>query len=155
MQPQSSIRWLVLIIALAAVTRLAAYSGFVSSDDWRYLTSAAQLASGDDISTGGHWQCRTGVTVPAAVFHATGAPSWLILGGMTFFWSLLCVLIAYWVSIEFTTDKRVGLLSALLIAVFPLDVIYATCLYPHYRHCGDDGLDWAVFYSRQSYAVTS
>ncbi|MEE2934444.1 MAG: glycosyltransferase family 39 protein [Planctomycetota bacterium] len=126
----SSLRWLALIVVVAAVIRLMGYAGFVGGDDWHYLTSAVELASGDVTYDGGHWQCRTGVTVPAAILHRLGAPSWMVLGGTTFFWSLLCIPIAFWSGLEFTQDRRVAMLAAAFVAIFPLDIIYATCLYP-------------------------
>jgi hypothetical protein len=127
---KNSLRWLALIVVVAAVIRVMAFAGFVGGDDWHYLTSAVELARGDVIYDGGHWQCRTAVTIPAAILHGLGAPSWLVLGGATFFWSLLCVPIAYWAGLEFTQDRRVAALAAAFVAIFPLDIIYATCLYP-------------------------
>ncbi len=123
--------WLLLgILALAVVLRLFAFSGYIDGDDATYIARAVQVADGRFDAGLSHWGARLGVFVPAALLFKTFGPGLAWVVAAPFCWSLISAVLAYLVGKVVYGDVRVGLLAALFVAVFPMDIIMATQLYP-------------------------
>lgn len=119
-----------LIVAAAFLIRFYAFTGFEGADDAHYLADAMELVDGDVTPNDSHWQARFGVTMPAALLRKLHAPTAIVLIGPQFFWSIASVVLIYSAGCLFFADRRVGLLAAALLAVYPLEVLYATCMFP-------------------------
>lgn len=119
----------LVAVALAAALRVLFASGFVDQDDRAYIERAYHLSIGDPSPRGGHQGARLGIAVPPALsFAAFGVGRWQ--AGLFFlFCSAAGVGVAYWGG-RMLFDERTGVVAAFLLAVFPLDVIYATIVSP-------------------------
>jgi len=125
----SATRMALVAVALAVALRILFASGFVDQDDRAYIERAYHLSIGDPAPRGGHQGARLGIAVPTALsFAVFGVGRWQ---ASLFF--LLCsvagVGVAYWGG-RMLFDARTGVVAAFLLAVFPLDVIYATIVSP-------------------------
>ena len=119
-----------LIISFGLAIRMYFFTGMSYGDDGIYAAQAighACLGSWPPVKA--HWQTRIGFTVPIALsIRLFGTERfafvlWPLLA------SLIKIIISFLVARDFT-DLRTAYLSACLQAFFPLDVIYATQLFP-------------------------
>jgi len=123
-----SIRLLIIII-FGILLRVIFFSGYQVGDDKHYLLQAYKFSTGNFAPGENLWSLRIGLVGPTALFF--------FLFGINEFsavlFSLLCsigsiILIYYFGKLLF--DKNTGVMSAFLLSFFPLDVIFATHLYP-------------------------
>jgi 4-amino-4-deoxy-L-arabinose transferase-like glycosyltransferase len=123
--------WLLFgILALAAVLRLLAFSGYIDGDDTNYIARAVQIADGRFDGALYHWGARLGMFAPLVLFIKLFGPKLAWVAAVPFCWSLVSVVLAYLVGKTVYGDVRVALLAALFVAIFPLDIIMATQLFP-------------------------
>lgn len=123
--------WLLLaILAIAFILRASCFSGFVEGDDSAYLSGAVQAADGRFEEGSHHWSRRIGVYYPVAALFKMAGASLTVAAAVPMFWSLYSIVIIYLAGRTVYGDGRVGLLGAALMAVFPLDVIMSTQLFP-------------------------
>jgi hypothetical protein len=119
-----------LLLGFALAVRLLLFTGLSYGDDVIYVSqviSHAESASWPPEPT--HWSTRLGLTLP------TTLSVWLLgLRPIGFiFWPLLASLIKVivaWRIAGFFLDRRAALLAAYLLAAFPVEVIFATHLFP-------------------------
>src|SRR5690349_7530382 len=65
--------WLVALLVVAALVRLACYTGLIGSDDLWYVRYAGQIASGQFPHSTNQFAARTGLTMAvAAVYRVVG-----------------------------------------------------------------------------------
>jgi hypothetical protein len=115
---------LVIILALAVILRVIFFPGFFPSDQFSYSSSAINLAEGKWNIADDLFSTRWGLTIPTALFY------WLF--GVNEFsstlWPMLCslgtVMVAYLLGRRLA-DEQTGLLAAIILAVFPLEIFYA------------------------------
>lgn len=115
---------LIAILALGVFLRILFFPGFYPSDQYSYSVDAVKIVNGK-------WQVpdygastRWGIIIPTAFFY------WLL--GVNEFsstlWSMLCsigtMIVAYLLGKQLK-DETSGLLAAFLLAIFPLEIIYA------------------------------
>jgi hypothetical protein len=117
-----------LIVAGAAVLRLAFFSGFILYDDYHYVVRAFTLSQGHLVPPVDIFGTRVGVVGPAALLYRLFGVSKLTTGAYPFACSVLGVLAAYVLGRRLF-GASTGLLAAALLAVFPLDVLYASTLF--------------------------
>lgn len=121
--------WLLLILAVAAALRLWVFVGVVGSDDIVIANLAQRLLESGPWVPDNHYQARIGLIYPLAVIYAFfGVGEWQTVA-LPFFASVVSVFLAFLIARRLCGDT-VGLLAALIIAVFPLDVAGATQLMP-------------------------
>jgi 4-amino-4-deoxy-L-arabinose transferase-like glycosyltransferase len=120
---------LFLILALALLLRLSFFVGLAWQDDHAYALSAYRLTTGD-VRTGlvyaGYRITMVGPVALAYALFGFGAVT-------TFWWPMACSLagvVLIFLLGRLVAGDVVGLLAALLLAVYPLDAIYATTLLP-------------------------
>ena len=117
-----------LIVIAAAGLRLIFFSGIIFYDDYHYVTRAHALSQGQLVPPIDIFGTRLGVVVPAAVVYRLFGVSKATTAAYPFVCSLLGVVAAY-VFGRRLFGTQTGLLAAALLAVFPMDVLYATTLF--------------------------
>jgi hypothetical protein len=117
-------------VVVGVALRLSLFTGMALGDDVLYsLQAIAHAVGGMWPPEPYHWQTRLGVTGPAALsILAFGLkPAVFVL------WPLLASVTAIVVCHRIAADRlpaAAAALAALFLAVFPLDVLYATHLFP-------------------------
>lgn len=120
---------LVLVVAVGIGLRLGFASGFVDFDDRHYVERARQIAIGESAAATPHQGTRPGMILPTAAMFAL----WGVAVPAVMVVSLACSVVGMLAVFGFGRvlfDTRVGLAAAALLALFPLDVIFATTLSP-------------------------
>lgn len=122
---------LIVILVIAFALRLSVYSGFVDGDDSAYISWSVQVAEQGEMSEGAHhWSRRIAVYYPVAALFALFGKSLVWAAAVPLFWSMCSIVLIYLTGKTVYEDARIALLGAALMAVFPLDVIMATQLFP-------------------------
>ena len=120
------------VVGLAIVIRVMSLIGYQGQDDRNYLAYAQYVASGHDVSTltvANQWVGRLGFWLPIAGFIRVAGASQLAYVAYPLLVSIAGVLLTFALA-SATVGRRAGALAALLLAIFPLDVLYATRAYP-------------------------
>jgi len=122
--------WLLFGIILAALAlRLLYFSGFQGADDASLAHVAIRILNEGFYIPQEHYSARIGITVPLSMlFRTLGIGEWQI-AGLALAFDLLGIWLAYAIGKE-TAGPQTGILAALLLAVFPLDIYYGSTLYP-------------------------
>jgi 4-amino-4-deoxy-L-arabinose transferase-like glycosyltransferase len=120
---------LVLILGGAALLRLVFFTGYHGYDDVYYIQRALELSGGTANPPMTHLAARIGLVGPTALFYRAFGVTPLTTSAFPLLCSLLGVFAA------FTLGQRLygthsGLIAALLLALFPMDVIFASTLFP-------------------------
>jgi hypothetical protein len=121
---------LALLLGLTAAVRLIFFTGMALGDDVFYVTQSlacAQLASWPPEPL--HWHTRLGVILPTVLSLKTFGTQPLAFVAWPLFISTLGVLVCFRVADDLA-GRRAAWLAAMFQAVFPLEVIYATHLFP-------------------------
>ena len=123
--------------------------GLPGGDDRLYIQHAFELSQGRLIpDTSSHWQARLGMLLPLAGLMRTWGASLGVIAAIPLVWTLVSVVLGYVAGQAFYRDERVALLAALLISVFPLDVIFATQYFPDMALAALTGIAFLGFYMR-------
>lgn len=127
---------LLLILALAATTRILAFKGVAGWDDLNYARTAHFISVGEYsqkvIPQATHelaHYSRLGLILPTALMIRIFGMNEFALSVYPMLCSLLLVLLAYAIG-ENLLGAKEGLIAALVIALFPLEVIDATLTMP-------------------------
>lgn len=123
---QSAVLWRLLgVFAVAVIFRVVFFHGFFPSDQYSYSLDAARLISEDTrLKSEYIGSTRWGIILPTAFFYQLFG----INDVSSALWAMLCslgtVFLAYRLGKKFK-DESTGLLAGLLVAVFPLEIIYS------------------------------
>ncbi|WP_417847607.1 glycosyltransferase family 39 protein [Thalassoglobus sp.] len=119
----------IIIIAGLAV-RISFFTGIAMGDDIIYTAQVLSLAHGSTPTLEQtHWTTRTGMTLlPSAILKTTGNIQ-LSLVSIPLFFSTLKIIVAI-IGGNILLGRRYGILSGIIMATFPLEVIYATHFFP-------------------------
>ncbi len=120
---------LLLILSGAAVVRLVFFTGYHGYDDVYYIRRAFELSNGHLTPPTSHWAARIGLVGPTALFYRTLGVTPFSTIAFPFLCSLLAVGVAFALGRRLY-DQRTGLIAALLLAFLPMDVIFASMLFP-------------------------
>jgi 4-amino-4-deoxy-L-arabinose transferase-like glycosyltransferase len=120
---------LCLIVLLALGLRIIFYTGPIGSDDHDYYLAAYEIHEGTYHPSSNYWKTRYGMLLPiAASFKLFGTNEYAAA-----LWPILCslgaVVLCYFLGRE-VLDSRTGLLAALLLALYPLDIHYSGLILP-------------------------
>lgn len=119
-----------LLLTFSLSVRLLWFAGMVMGDDTAYVGQVlAHARTGSWPPAATHWHTRVGVTLPATLAVLALWPSPLAFMIWPLSASLIKVLICLRMAREFTAP-RAAYLAAALLASFPLEIIYATHLFP-------------------------
>lgn len=118
------------IVITALILRIVMFSGYVSGDDAAYVTQAVLYANGDFAPPSVHWGVRSlPIFFTSISFRLFGVnPIATALFPMVF--SIGSVVVAYFLANELF-DRYTAILSAFLVAIFPMEVIFASHLFPY------------------------
>lgn len=120
---------LLIIIIFGILLRIIFFSGYQVGDDKHYLVQAYKFSIGNFEPGDNIWSVRIGLVLPTAIFFSLFGVNEVSMSLFPFICSIgVIILIYYFGKLLFNT--QVGLLSAFLLSFFPLDVIFATQLYP-------------------------
>lgn len=120
---------LAAVLLFACSLRLLSFVGVVGSDDVTISGLAQRLTESGPWVPEGHYQARLGLIVPLAlIYELFGVGEWQTVA-IPFALSLVGIVLAYLITARLFTAQA-GVLAALTLAVFPLDVVYASQLMP-------------------------
>ena len=117
------------VVVLGLALRLAFFSGYVAGDDRGYIARAQVYASGEARAPYSHWGARSGVVVPTALAYAVFGVDRVSTVFVPFALSLLTIALAAALA-RHLFDARTGVLAAFLVAIFPMEVLFASQLFP-------------------------
>ena len=121
---------LLLILVFALVLRIIFFTGISSSDSLYYSEFANKISRHEPFITGGngqHLALRLGIVFPVALLYSIFGANEFTSNIIPLLFSLFSVILIYKFG-KFLFDERTGLLSALLLSFFPLDIIFGTSL---------------------------
>lgn len=122
-------RKVLIILAVGVALRLLSFAGLMGSDDLIYNKAAYNLTTGEDFALGNPGQNRLGLIFPLATMFKLWGVNEVSSSLVVFIPSLLLILLTFYVGRHFF-GKEVGYVAALLQAIYPMDVLFATLLYP-------------------------
>ena len=120
------------VLLLAVIVRMAGFVGYQGRDDRNYIAYAEYVASGkglESLEIRNQWVGRVGFWMPVAATIKTLGSTQAAYAAHPMLVSLAGILLTFALA-SVTVGARAGALAALLLAVFPLDVLYATRPYP-------------------------
>lgn len=121
--------WLSGIILAGLFLRVYYLNGLIGSDDMFHAIAVLDILENGFSLPAGHHAARFGLFLPAMpVFAAFGLGDWQ-MAITPLLWSILSIFLAYWLG-AYCLGRQGGLLAALMVAVFPLDIQQATRFYP-------------------------
>jgi len=120
---------LVLILGGAAVLRLVFFTGYHGHDDVYYIQRALELSRDAATPPATHWAARIGLVGPTALLYRAFGVTPLTTSAFPFACSLLGVVAAVILG-QRLYGAPAGLIAGLLLAMFPMDVIFASTLFP-------------------------
>lgn len=127
--PYANVILLGLIVLLALALRVGWYTGPIGSDDNSYCIGAYETYDGAYHPADNYWKTRYGMLLPMAAFYTVFGPG-EFSGAL---WPMLCslgaVIVCFLLGKSFI-DEQTGLLAALLLAFYPLDIHYSGLILP-------------------------
>lgn len=123
--------YLIAIILLGLFLRLICFVGVGFNDDSYYLEYVAALYKTGSLVPPETvtWATRLGVYLPIVLFWKVFGITELSTSAYTLLSATLTIFVTYKLSNEFFSQKA-GLIAALIIAVFPVDIIYSSQIGP-------------------------
>lgn len=123
--------WVILILIFALFLRLYFFVGIGYNDDSYYLETAGKIFKGYGYKPSRHifWDVRIGIIFPVVLMWKLFYISELSTSMFFILCSLGSILVSYLIGTEIF-NKKVGLISAFLLSIFPLSVVYATQVGP-------------------------
>jgi hypothetical protein len=119
---------LALIMLGALLVRVAFFNGYTGTDDTYYLEAAYRVSVGDPGAFDSYFATRSGLVLPTAAAFAVAGVRPATIAWLPLACSLGAMHVAFLLGRRLFTSET-GLLAAFLLAVFPLDVIFATQLF--------------------------
>jgi hypothetical protein len=116
------------VVFLGLLFRVAFFGGYPGTDDTYYIEAAYRVSVGDFTAFDSNFAVRSGLVLPTAAAYRTLGVSLLTTALLPLCCSLAGLLVAFALG-QRLFDRRVGLLAAFLLSVFPLDVIFASELF--------------------------
>jgi len=118
------------LVALGLVFRLLFFHGFVGSDDVVYIDQAHQVTQGERTWDLHPHNQRHGMVYPIAALLAIGGGAFPVLALFPLILSLASILAARDLGERFGSSAGSGRAAAVLLAVLPIDVVFASQLFP-------------------------
>lgn len=126
---KKTIFWLAVILVFAIILRVIFFGGVGGSDDVLYTSYAYHLSQGDFPFPATHHGTRLGILYPTSFLYSLFGVNEFSSNIFVFAFSIAGIMLAFYFGKEFFNEK-VGLIAAFLLSFFPLDVVFATKLFP-------------------------
>jgi hypothetical protein len=120
---------LAAIFGVATVLRVIFFTGYHGYDDVHYIQRAFDLSRGGFTPPASDWAARIGVVLPTALVYRLFGVTPLTTIAFPFLCSLLGIGAAFALG-KRLYGARSALVAALLLAILPLDAIFASMLFP-------------------------
>ena len=120
---------LLFILILAAFLRILFFVGVQLGDDIAYLGYVNDLLNGNFRLPANHWETRVGLIVPVYFFSKVFGLNEYGMAIFPFLCSLINVFLIYRIS-ERLFNRKIAVISAVLLSFFPLELYYSTSVYP-------------------------
>ncbi len=120
---------LLLILLLGFVLRLVFFTGTSSSDELSYYHYAHQVTEGTFSIELNHFSFRLGIIYPTALLFSLFGVNEFSANAFVLLLSLAGIFLIFLLGKEIF-NERIGLISAFLLSIFPLDIFYSTRLLP-------------------------
>lgn len=119
---------LLCIVVIAAALRIVLWTGVTAADDLHLASASLRWLDEGLHIPAQHLALRTGLTLPlSAIFAVFGVGEWQMTI-IPFLSSLLLIISAAYIA-KYFFGSLAGMMTAFTIAVFPLDVFFATKFY--------------------------
>lgn len=125
----NSLAILFIVLLVGMILRAIMFSGFVGGDDIAYISRAFAISSGDFSAPMTHWGTRTLPVLTTAFSISLFGLNNFSITLFPFLASVFGIYVAFLIGRELF-DETTGLLAALLVATFPLEILFATQLFP-------------------------
>jgi len=122
-------KWLILIIILAIILRFYFFIGLNWSDDFEYAEYAYKIANGNLYLGNDLPALRIMMIYPIAFFYKIFGINDFSLVIYPFLLSIGSIFLTYSLG-KMLFNKKVGLLSAFFLSIFPLNILYSTWALP-------------------------
>ncbi len=122
-------RSLMIILAFALILRLIFFTGSGPSDELKYYGYANDVINGDFKLEQNHFSFRIGLIYPTALIFYLFGINEFTANSLTLVSSLASIILIFYLG-KYLFNEKTGLTSAFLLAIYPLDIVYATRLLP-------------------------
>lgn len=119
---------IILFILMGLIIRLIFFTGISGADDLFHIFPAFQMSKGIFLPYEHFEQLRLGITLPAALSFNIFGFNQFTISLYPLICSLMSIILVYFLG-RTLIDEKTGLLAALLLTFYPLDVIFSTKLY--------------------------
>ncbi|QDT34652.1 ArnT family glycosyltransferase [Thalassoglobus polymorphus] len=119
-----------IIITAGFLIRISFFTGLAMGDDVIYAAQVLSLAHGSNPTLEQtHWTTRAGMTfLPSAILKTTGNIQFSFVA-IPLFFSTLKIAVAI-IGGNILLGRKYGILSGIIMAIIPLEIIYATHFFP-------------------------
>jgi dolichyl-phosphate-mannose-protein mannosyltransferase len=122
--------YLPAIICGGIALRVLLFSGYQGGDDTAYIARAFLYSAGDFSVPYSHWGGRILPVGLTALSYGIFGISDKATALFPFLASAVGIIVAYFIGRQ-VSDKKVALLAAFLVAIFPMEVFFASQLFPY------------------------
>lgn len=120
---------LSIILVTALALRLLCYTGPIGSDDHDYYLGAYEIHQGTYEPSDKYWKNRYGMLLPIALSYELFGTNEFAAATWPMACSLGAIIVCYFLG-KSVLDQKTGLLAALLLAFYPLDIHYSGLILP-------------------------
>lgn len=122
--------YILMILTLGILLRAVFFSGYVSGDDRAYIARAYNYFQGDWGAPYSHWGARTAIVLSTTLSYKLFGVNIYSTALFPFIFSISSIILAYLFA-SYLFDKKTGVMAAFLLAIFPMDVFFASQLFPY------------------------
>ena len=143
-----TINKIILIVLFAVIIRFLFFTGVGLSDDLLYSYYSNQISKGNFHFPTDHHGTRIGIVYPVGFLYSLFGVNDFASALLPFIFSIGNVILIYFFG-KLLFNKRIGLIASFLMAIFPLDVIFATKPMPDVPSAFFLGLGMYLFFSAE------
>ncbi|MBI4451964.1 glycosyltransferase family 39 protein [Candidatus Woesearchaeota archaeon] len=167
-------KYLFFVLLFALALRLVFFTGADNSDTLAYYEYAYQASKGNFNLDSNHFSSRIGLIYPQAIVYKLFGINEITSNILSLIVSLAGIILIFYLG-RFMFNEKTGLVAALLLSFYPLDVIFSTRLLPDFpsaffmalsvlfflkaekfsskRHYLYSGLSWGIAYLIKEMAI--
>ena len=120
----------IVILCIGVLLRLLMFSGYIGGDDIAYIARAAAMSQGDLSAPVTHWGSRTLIVLLTTLSISVFGVNDFSITFFPFIFSIGSIILSYLIGKQLF-DPVTGVFAAFLIAIFPMEVLFASQLFPY------------------------